>query len=173
MLTLEMLHMPSRYCCAWMVTELRVPVSCPPPTVTWTLVLGPEEAEELCDQPSPLRRSPTAMTVWVRGWALEVCFTWALEDEMVNLEGCGKKDVAGRAGMSELKGRTGAWSICRASCLSWWRGVEHTWQQLTPASWLPGAWSCSKRKAAYPGSCRETKRSALIPIFPHSQTLFM
>ena len=34
--------MPSRYCWAWMVTELTVPVSCPPPTVTWTLVFGPD-----------------------------------------------------------------------------------------------------------------------------------
>lgn len=138
-MTLEMLHMPSRYCCAWMVTEFTVPVSCPPATVTWTLVLGPEETALLPgDQPGTLWRSPSGRTLWVIVWPLDSCFEWKLEDDRGTLEGCGRKDAAGRAAMSELRARTGAWSVCRASCLSWCRGVEHTWQQLTPASWLPG-----------------------------------
>ena len=37
---------------------------------------------------------------------------------MVNLAGCGKRDVAGRAAMSELTVRMGAWSVCKASRLS-------------------------------------------------------
>ncbi len=165
LLTLEMLHMPSRYCCAWMVTVLRDPLSCPPATVTWTLVLDPEDTAGLCDQPGTLCRSPKGRTEWAAGWLLDSCFAWTLEDETVNLAGWGKKDVVGRAAMSELMVRMGAWSVCKASCLSWWRGVEHTWQQLTPASWLPGVWSCSNRKVAYPGSCRVTaqRREALTP----------
>lgn len=114
-----MLHMPSRYCCAWIVTVLRDPVSCPPATVTWTLVLGPEEAEELWDQPGTLWRSPKGSTERVADWLFDSCFPWMLEDDMVTLEGCGIKDVVGRAAMSELKVTTGAWSVCKASCLSW------------------------------------------------------
>lgn len=86
---------------------------------------------------------------------MDVCFACAAEDDAAYLAGCGRKDAAGRAAISELRVRMGARSVCRASRLSWWKGVEHTWQQLTPASWLPGLWSCSNRKAAYPGSCRE------------------
>lgn len=152
LLTLEMLHMPSRYCCAWMVTVLKDPLSCPPATVTWTLVFGPEDTEGLCDQPGTLCRSPKGSTEWAAGWILDSCFAWTPED-MVNLAGCGKRDVAGRAAMSELTVRMGAWSVCKASRLSWWRDVAHTWQQLTPASLLPGVWSCSNKKDAYPGSC--------------------
>lgn len=170
LLTLEMLHMPSRYCWAWMVTELRDPVTWPPATVTWTLVLGPEEAKVLCDQPVTLCRSPR--TPWVTVWPLDNCFAWTLEDDTATLEGCGKKDVVGRAAMSELNVRTGAWSICKASCLSWWRGVEHTWQQLTAASWPTGVWSCSNRKVAYPGSCSENthKKEILTPCAICSNT---
>lgn len=168
--------MPSRYCCAWMVTELTDPLSWPPATVTWTLVLGPGDTEGLCDQPGTLWRSPSGRTEWATGWPLDSCFAWTLEDDTVNLAGCGKKDLGGRAAMSELKARMGAWSVCRASRLSWWRGVEHTWQQLTPASWLPGGWSCSNRKVAYPGSCRGNthththKRGALTPHTQYAHT---
>lgn len=129
MLTLEMLHMPSRYCCACMVTVLRDPVICPPATVTWTLVLGPGEEEGLWDQPGTLCRSPKGRTERVLGWVFDSCFACTLEDDRVNLEGCGKKDVVGKAAMSELMVRTGVWRVCKASCLSWRRGVEHTWQQ--------------------------------------------
>jgi len=136
-----------------MVTEPTDPLICPPATVTWTLVFGPEVTEGLCDQPGTLCRSPKGRTEWAAGCPLDSCLAWTLEDT-VYLAGCGKKDLVGRAAMSELRVRVGAWSVCKASCFSWWRGVEHTWQQLT-ASWLPGLWSCSNRKDAYPGSCRE------------------
>lgn len=152
LLTLDMLHMPSRYCWAWMVTVLRDPVSCPSATVTWTLVFGPVLAA-FWDQLGTPWRPPTGRTEWGEGWLFESCFVWMLEDDTVNLEGCGIKDVLGKAAMLELKARTGAWSVCKASCLSWWRGVEQTWQH--PGSWFPGVWSCSNRKVAYPGSCRE------------------
>lgn len=152
-----MLHIPSRYCCAWMVTVPSDPVSCPPATVTWTLVLDPEEAEGFWDQPGTLRRSRKGRMEWGAGWLFSSCLAWMLEDDTVNLEGCGKKDVAGTAATSELKVRTGEWSVCRASCLSWRRGVEHTWQQSS--SGFPGVWSCSNRKVAYPGSCRERKKT--------------
>lgn len=173
LLTLEMLHMPSRYCCAWMVTELRDPLICPPATVTWTLVLGPEVTEGLWDQPGTLSLSPKGRTEWAAVCPLDSCFAWTLEDDTVYLAGCGKKDVVGRAAMSELSVRMGAWSVCKASCLSWWRGVEHTWQQLTPASWLPGLWSCSNRKVAYPGSCRVNthKRGALTQLYACSKLI--
>lgn len=71
--------------------------------------------------------------------------------------------------MSELMVRMGAWSACKASCLSCWSGVEHTWQQLTLASWLAGVWSCSNRKVAYPGSCgvNTEKTEALAPCAVH------
>ena len=136
MLTLEMLHMPSRYCCACMVTVLRDPVSCPPAIVTWTLVLGPERAEGLWDHPGTLCRSPKGRTELVADWLFDSCLAATLEDSRAILEGCGKKDVLGSAAVSELKVRTGALSVCKASCLSWWKGVEHTWQQ--PGSWSPG-----------------------------------
>lgn len=148
-----MLHMPSRYCWAWIVTVLRDPGSCPPATVTWTLVFGPEVLAAFWDQLGTPWRSPTGRTEWGEGWLFETCFVWMLEDDTVNLEGCGIKDVLGKAAMLELKAKTGAWSVCKASCLSWWRGVEQTWQH--PGSWFPGVWSCSNRKVAYPGSCRE------------------
>lgn len=129
------------------------PLSSPPATVTWTLAFGPGDTDGLCDQPGTLCRSPKGRTELRAGWPLDSCFAWALEDDTVNLAGCGKKEAAGRAATSELKARMGAWSVCRASCLSWWRDAEHTWQQVTPASWLADVWSCSKRKVAYPGSC--------------------
>lgn len=155
--TLEMLHTPSRYCCAWMVTVLRDPPTCPPATVTWTLALGMEETWVLCNQPGALLRSTRGSAEPAGGWPLESCLAWRPEDNAVNLVGCGRKEVAaavGGAAMSGPKVRTGAWSARSASCLSWFSGVEHTWQPLPPASWLAGVWSCSKRKAAYPGSCR-------------------
>lgn len=153
LLTLEMLHIPSRYCCAWMVTVLRDPVSCPPATVTCTLVLDPEEAEGLWAQPGTLCRSPKGRIERFVGWPFTNCLAWTLADEPVILEGCCWVDGVGNAAMSEPKARTGEWSACKASFLSWWRGVEHTWQQS--GSWFPGVWSWSKRKVAYPGSCRE------------------
>jgi len=124
-----MLHMPSRYCCVWMVTVPRDPVSCPPATVTWTLVFGPEEAAGLWDQPGTLCRSPRDRAERVAVWLFDNCLAWTLEGNTGSLEGCGKKDVVGKAAMSELIVRTGARSVCKASCLSWCRGVKHTWQQ--------------------------------------------
>lgn len=91
-----------------MVTELRDPLSCPPATVTWTLVLGPEETEGLCDQPGTLCRSPKGRTECAVGWPLDSCFAWTLEDDMVSLAGCGIKDVVGMVVMSELMVRMGA-----------------------------------------------------------------
>lgn len=155
LLTLEILHTPSRYCCAWMVTELKDPVSCPPANITWTLAWGPEGAEVLCDQPGTLCRSTMGKTLWVMVWPLDSCLAWTLGDDTVVLEGCGKKDAVARAALSELNMRMGEWSICKASCLSWWTGVEHTGQQLTPASWPPDVWSCSNKNVAYSGSCKE------------------
>lgn len=157
LLTLEMLHTPSRYCCAWMVTVPRAPAICPPATVTWTLALGTEVTWGPCNQPRGLLRSTRGSAEPPGGLPLESCFAWRPEDEEANLVGCGRKEVAAAvdgAAMSGLKERTGACSARRASCLSWWSGVEHTLQPLPPASWLAGVWSCSKRKAAYPGSCR-------------------
>lgn len=120
LLTLEMLHMPSRYCCAWMVTELRDPVSCPPATVTWTLVFDPEETAGLCDQPGTLCLSPRGSKEEPAGWPLDSCLdVWMLEEDMVYLDGCGRKDVVDRVAMSELKVSTGVWRVWRASCLSW------------------------------------------------------
>lgn len=147
-----------------MVTEPIDPLICPPATVTWTLVFGPEDAEGPCDQPGILCRSPKGRTELLDGWPLDSCLAWTLEDDRVNPAGCGKNDVVGRAAISELKARMGAWSACKASCLSWWRGVEHTWQQLTVASWLGGIWSCSNRKVAYSGSCgvNTQRREVLI-----------
>lgn len=85
-----------------MVTVLRDPLICPPATVTWTLVLGPEETGGFCNQPGALCRSPRGRTEPADGWPLDSCFAWMLEDDTVNLVGCGKKDGAGSAAMSEL-----------------------------------------------------------------------
>lgn len=168
LLTLEMLHMPSRYCWAWMVTELSDPVSCAPATVTWTLALDPTEDEGPGDQPGTLCRSPKGTREGPIAWLLDSC----LEVDTVILEGCGRKDAVDRAAMSELKFSTGACSVWRASCLSWWRGVEHTWQLLTLPLLLPEDWSCSNRNAAYPGSCRvntqDTEALITYTICPYS-----
>lgn len=157
LLTLEMLHTPSRYCCAWMVTVLRDPPTCPPATVTWTLALGTEETWVLCSQPGALLRSTRGSEEPAGGWPLESCLAWRPEDNAVNRVGCGRKEgvaAVGGAAMSGPKVRTGVCSVRSASCLSWFSGVEQTWQLLPPASWFAGVRSCSKRKAAYPGSCR-------------------
>lgn len=140
-----------------MVTVPRDPPTCPPAIVTWTLALGMEETWVLCNQPGALFRSTRGSAEPAGGWPLESCLEWTAGDNAVNLVGCGRKEVAaavGSAAMPGLNARTGACIACRASCLSWFSGVEHTWQLLPPDSGLAGVWSCSKRKAAYPGSCR-------------------
>lgn len=147
-----------------MVTVPRDPPSCPPATVTWTLVLDAEETAVLCGTPSALCLSPRGSRELTGGGTLGSALT--PEEESANLAGCGKQDAVDTAAMSELKVRVGvgvrAWSPCKASCLSCWSGVEQTWQLLMPAWGLAGLRSCSNRKVAYPGSCGDITQKERI-----------
>lgn len=71
-----------------MVTEPRDPPSCPPATVTWTLVLDAEEMVVLCGPPGALCLSPSGTRELTDGRTLGSGLT--PEDDRANLAGCGK-----------------------------------------------------------------------------------
>lgn len=99
-----------------MVTEPRDPLSCPPATVTWTLVLDAEAIVVLCGTPGAPCLPPSGSRALTDGGPLGSGLM--PEDDRANLPGCAKQDVVDEAGMSELKVSMGAWSPCKASCRS-------------------------------------------------------
>lgn len=148
--------MPSRYCWAWMVTELSVPLRAPPPTVTCTFGLV------LDAQPRPLRCSITGtmLCMLCAGWGIldaegleeSVSTPWVVTpvDSALNILDAS----AGTTGKSAPVHRS--WRACRACCLNCCMGVAQT-GHFAP-SWPPctgqsGICSWSKRKVAKPGSC--------------------
>lgn len=162
LLTREMLHMPSKYCWAWMVTELMAPVRGLPPMVTCTLGFSvPALGDGLWDQPSSRCRSPTGRTLCA-GWG--ILDLVGLEDRLttlwvISLVGCPGKVLGGRDGMLE----TGysSWRVWIACCFSCCAGVPHTWHLVPscpPFSGQSGTCSWSMIKEANPGSYREQKR---------------
>lgn len=162
LLTREMLHMPSRYCWAWMVTELSAPLRAPPPTVTWTLGL------ELDAQLKPLRCSATGTMLWA-GWG--ILDVGGLEERVstpcvVTLVGCPGKVLEGRVGtVDNSVPQHRSWRACKACCLNCCMGVAQT-GHLVPSCppWTGQSGSCSwsKRKAAKPGSFGNREEKTVI-----------
>lgn len=152
LLTREMLHMPSRYCWAWMVTELRAPLRVPLPTVTWTLGLAPGA------HPRPLCCSATCIILY-SGWG--ILDIGALDESLrtlwvVTLVGCPVKILEGRAGKrGKFVAGHWSWRACRACSLNCCTEVEHTWHlapSCSPCIDQSGTCNWSKRNVAKPGS---------------------